>query len=171
MFCDACGAQVQGNQRFCGTCGKPLGKVVAGKVSSRVADHIQILGVLWIVYSMVQLIGAVIVFMVANTLLPHFASIPPPPGTHMPPGAFSFIQPLITFISILLLGKALLAASAGIGLLQKQSWGRMVALVIAFVALINIPFGTGVGIYTLWVLLPSNGQQDYAKISSSSASA
>ena len=41
----------------------------------------------------------------------------------------------------------------GIGLLKLQPWARIVGLVLAAINLINIPFGTVLGIYGLWVLL------------------
>jgi hypothetical protein len=40
----------------------------------------------------------------------------------------------------------------GIGLLYKKSWARILMLIIAFLDLLNIPFGTIIGIYTIWVL-------------------
>jgi hypothetical protein len=43
---------------------------------------------------------------------------------------------------------------AGIGLLQRKRWGRIIALVVAFFSLLNIPLGTALGIYTFIVLLP-----------------
>jgi len=33
--------------------------------------------------------------------------------------------------------------------------------VLAFISLFNIPFGTVLGVYTLWALLPSQSQQEY----------
>ena len=41
---------------------------------------------------------------------------------------------------------------AGIGLLKFQPWARIVGIVVAILSLINIPLGTIVGIYGLWVL-------------------
>jgi hypothetical protein len=49
----------------------------------------------------------------------------------------------------------------GWGLLQHEEWARVFALVVAFVALLNVPIGTGIGIYTLWVLLPSKSEEEY----------
>jgi len=43
---------------------------------------------------------------------------------------------------------------AGWGLLQRAPWARLLALILAFLALFNVPFGTAIGVYTLWVLLP-----------------
>ncbi len=47
---------------------------------------------------------------------------------------------------------------AGIGLLRRASWGRILALVVAFLSLINFPVGTAVGIYAIWVLLQSEAE-------------
>jgi hypothetical protein len=35
------------------------------------------------------------------------------------------------------------------------------ALVLGFVNLIHIPFGTALGIYTLWVLLPAQSEREF----------
>jgi hypothetical protein len=40
----------------------------------------------------------------------------------------------------------------GIGLLLRKSWARVLLLIVAVLGLLNIPFGTALGIYTLWVL-------------------
>lgn len=160
MFCDACGAQVLDNQRFCGTCGKALGAAVAGRITSRVADHRQILGILWVIYAIFHIIGGGILFVMANTFFAHLGSMPRPQGG--PP--LTFLTPLLGFISILILGKGLLAIAAGIGLLQKSHWARLIALVSAFVSMIDIPLGLALGIYSIWVLMSQGAEQEYEKI-------
>jgi hypothetical protein len=50
---------------------------------------------------------------------------------------------------------------AGWGLLQREPWARVVTLVIGFISLFNIPLGTAIGIYTLWVLLPAQSDDEY----------
>lgn len=42
---------------------------------------------------------------------------------------------------------------AGIGLLKKKNWARILALIIACVDLIMIPIGTLIGAYCIWVLV------------------
>lgn len=42
---------------------------------------------------------------------------------------------------------------AGIGLLKRQEWGRVLVLVEAFLNLIVLPFGTILGIYSIVILL------------------
>jgi hypothetical protein len=48
---------------------------------------------------------------------------------------------------------ALPGIAAGYGLLKRRPWGRILAIVIAVLGLINFPIGTAMGIYALWVLL------------------
>jgi len=41
----------------------------------------------------------------------------------------------------------------------------MLAIVFGAISLIDIPFGTAIGIYTLWVLLPAESEQEYRTMS------
>jgi len=64
-------------------------------------------------------------------------------------------------LGIFVLAKAACGFIAGWGLMQREPWARVIALVLGFISLFNIPFGTAVGIYTLWVLLPAQSQEEY----------
>ena len=81
---------------------------------------------------------------------------------NMPTG---FLHGLLTVIGVAVLVKAAAGFLAGWGLLQRQSWARIVAVVLAFISLFNIPLGTALGIYTLWVLLPSDSEAEYSRMS------
>jgi hypothetical protein len=56
---------------------------------------------------------------------------------------------------------AVLALATGVSLLMRKSWGRILAIVVGILALITIPFGTALGIYTLWVLAPAPSGVEY----------
>ena len=58
---------------------------------------------------------------------------------------------------------------AGWGLLQREPWARVLTLILAFLALIHVPFGTVLGVYTLWVLLPAGAEEEYEKYRQASA--
>jgi hypothetical protein len=47
------------------------------------------------------------------------------------------------------------------GLFERQPWARILGIVVGFLALLRFPFGTALGIYTLWVLLPENSGREY----------
>ena len=50
---------------------------------------------------------------------------------------------------------------AGVGLLQRAPWARILALIMGFLSLISFPFGTALGIYTIWVLMASGAEEEY----------
>jgi hypothetical protein len=41
----------------------------------------------------------------------------------------------------------------GIGLLKRREWARILVLIISALNLLNIPIGTAVGAYSIWVLV------------------
>ena len=47
---------------------------------------------------------------------------------------------------------ALPGLAAGYGLLKHRPWGRVVTIIVAAFNLVNIPIGTAVGVYALWLL-------------------
>ena len=47
---------------------------------------------------------------------------------------------------------------------MRQRWPRIPALILAGLNLLSIPFGTALGIYTFWVLLPSEHEQEYREL-------
>jgi len=69
---------------------------------------------------------------------------------------------VVTFLYALAAGIAGIVAAWS--LQQRKPWGRTMALIIAFISMINIPFGTALGVYTVIVLLPSAAGQDYQRI-------
>ena len=58
-----------------------------------------------------------------------------------------------TSVALLLCGLALPGLVAGYGLLRRRSWARVLALVVAVLGLFNVPVGTLIGAYAIWVLL------------------
>ena len=82
-----------------------------------------------------------------------------------------FLTSLFSTLGVIVLLQAACGFIAGWGLLQRDAWARMVALVLAFISLFNIPLGTALGVYTLWALLPSQSQQEYDAVVTTQASA
>ncbi len=162
MFCDSCGAPLQAGQKFCTRCGKAIVGPVPVAEMSRVARHAQPLGILWIAYSAFAVIGGGVLFVIANTLLARFHRMGPF-GPEMPPTppVPLFLQPLLSFIAIVLLLKGIAGIAAGVGILQRAEWARTLAIVVACVSLLSMPFGTAMGVYTLWVLLSPNASEEF----------
>lgn len=154
MFCDGCGSAVQPGQPFCSSCGKQiLGSVVAMHPRrGRVQQHIHLVGIFWFAISAFNSLIGVVLYILANTLLA------PGGGAGAPP----FLCPLLSVIAVIALSGSALGFFAGWGLLHREPWARILALVLAFVVMfINIPVGTAVGVYTMWVLLPRESEEEY----------
>ena len=56
--------------------------------------------------------------------------------------------------------------AAGYGLLKRRPWGRVLGIVVAVLDLFNIPVGTAVGIYGLWVLTHERSAEYFAAAAS-----
>lgn len=153
MFCDRCGAELQPGQNFCPKCGKAMGTSVGAPRPSRIGGHIRLLGILWLAISGIRLIPGLALTTIFR------------PGMQLlPPDVPGFVPDLLQTIGVLFLGSALLGIITGWGLLQRQSWARMLAIVFGCVSLLDIPFGTALGIYTLWVLLPAKSEEEYRQM-------
>lgn len=160
MFCDRCGATVPADQRYCGRCGKDQVAAFpsAYPAPNRVQSHLRVLGILWLAVSALNAVGTLALLVVANTVFGHWRAF----GPQVPPGPV-FLHPLLTIIGGALLVKALLGFLAGYGLLNREPWARMLTIVMSILALFNIPFGTALGIYGLWVLLPAESEREYER--------
>jgi len=51
---------------------------------------------------------------------------------------------------------------AGVGLLRRKAWGRILALIVGFFNLFIVPIGTALGAYTFFVLLQQSGANYFA---------
>jgi hypothetical protein len=159
MFCERCGNKLVEGQRFCSSCGKPVGiSVVPLERQGKVQRNIQILAILWLVAGALNLFFGFGMFtfghMFANLGL-HFDGVP---------NFAPFVRSIMSFVGGFVVIKALLAIATGLGLLQRESWARPLAIVMSFFELLHIPFGTALGIYTLVVLLPTEASVEYDQL-------
>jgi hypothetical protein len=77
---------------------------------------------------------------------------------HGAPWPWMALVPGIITIAVLM---AALALFAGLSLLNRKPYGRVLAIVLAVIALFKFPLGTALGIYTLWVLAPATSAMEY----------
>jgi hypothetical protein len=146
---------MQENQQFCSACGTPArGAAPLMPPTGGIAGHIRLLGILWVAISAIRLIPGLALM----ALFRH---------GFLFPGMPFFVHGILRCVGTLLVLGAVVGLLAGIGLLQRQSWARLPAIIIAFVNLVDVPLGTALGIYTLWVLLPAKSEEEYRKLAQS----
>jgi len=156
MFCDRCGARLLGAVSFCPHCGRQFGAPPPPTIS-RLQGHLRNVAILWLVYSAFRLIPGLALGSLSNSdwAFPSMADFP-----FMIHGA---VHGALRAISGFLLMTGVLGAIAGWGLYERRSWARTLALILAFFSLFHPPFGTAIGIYTLWVLLPAASEAEYQR--------
>ena len=159
MFCDQCGSQMHERDRFCPSCGKaftpPAGPAPPPATPGRdLAHHLRILGVLWIVYSVIHLIPSG--FLAA---MPMRAFWSHPVGFH-----WALFPSFLGMFGLLFSLLSVLGIIAGVGLLHHRPWARTMAMIFACFALFAFPIGTALGIYTLWALAPSDSERQYRQL-------
>jgi hypothetical protein len=111
--------------------------------------HIELLGILHLVYSGAALFLAAVCFLVLSGvgIIAHNVV------------AMGVLGTIGIIVCLLITMLAIPGLIAGFGLLRMKSWARMIALVVGCLNLLHIPFGTALGIYTLWVLLNDESRQ------------
>lgn len=141
-------------QQYCARCGKQAGtSPLMPPVQSRLAGHIRLLGILWLAVSAFRLIPGLL-FLMAS---PFWLQFVPHEVRHM---VFGFVG----FFGTLFLIGAVIGFAAGWGLLERKPWARTVTLVLGIISLFDVPVGTALGIYTLWVLLPARTEEEYRRL-------
>ena len=105
--------------------------------------HVTVLGVLYIAFSALGIIAAMIAFtaIVGGGMIS---------GDSKAMAITAIVGPTIAFFLLIV---SLPGFIGGIFLLKRRPWARILLLVLGFLNLIQIPFGTALGIYTIWVLL------------------
>jgi len=172
MYCDACGRPFNSGTRYCSSCGKQLVTgpaapttltAAAARGDGRVRRNINIVAGLWLANGILRLIevGGAMIF---RRLFFHDGWDWLGAGRWPFGSSFGFSPFLMGGI---LSAVILLALFGGVhlllawGLSERQPWARVLGIVVGFLALIRFPFGTALGIYTLWVLLPESSGREY----------
>ena len=72
-------------------------------------------------------------------------------------------MPILMFIAVIAAGFLFITSApdiiGGIGLVKRQSWARILVLILSVLKLINFPLGTIVGVYSIWVLMQDEAAQ------------
>ena len=115
-------------------------------------DHVRILGILFIVGGAFGLLVAGLFVVIFGLGALGIA------GAAMQENREAILAiPIIGAIATILVGLIVVCSipgiAAGAGLLKYQPWARILSIVLSALNLLNVPIGTALGIYGLWVLL------------------
>ncbi len=105
-------------------------------------NHIRTLGIIYLVYHAIALLIGVLAFF----LLSGIGIIT---GDLQSAGILGLIGVLIAVFMAVISAPGLLA---GFGLLARRNWARDLAIILWCLHLVEVPIGTALGVYTIWVL-------------------
>lgn len=118
--------------------------------------HIQLAGILNIVYRSFSLMGGAVLILLSGLFDRLFAWLVERGEiqTHEVPMELLQIVPVILcVVGMIILAMSVVGIIAAVGVLKRKEWGRIVILVLSFFTLMRIPLGTLLGAYTIWVML------------------
>jgi hypothetical protein len=175
MFCSGCGQALTPGQAFCPQCGRPSAPAVPSVPGLQFqlesyAGKVKVLSILWFVYAGFSLLlGFAALAFTSAFLSGHFGPWMNGPWARgpwmngpMPPQWLGIA--IVRFAWIFLVVRSGLALVAGWGLWERAQWGRIVAIVAAFLYILKFPFGTAIGVFTLVLLLGYRNTSMYEQL-------
>jgi hypothetical protein len=112
--------------------------------------HVKLLGVVHIVFGALGILLALALLFLFVGLAGLVQSTDRSSDSFVGAGFLGLIG-VVVFFALLIF--SLPGLIAGIGIVNLRPWGRILGIVISALDLLNVPIGTAVGVYGLWVLL------------------
>ena len=165
LYCNSCGAAMSAGDAACPACKRPAAAVLPVAAATaqpraaedRVRRHIGTLSIFYYVVALLNGLGTIVLFII-SMVVSHEIQLDEPTGGE-------WVAPFVLrIIACGLLVAAAIFFSIGWGLQHRRPWGRIVAIIAAFFLLFHVPFGTALGIYTLWVMLPGQSEREYQQL-------
>lgn len=112
--------------------------------------HVRVLGILHIVFGSLGVLAAVGVLIFFGAIA-GAVGLSPNLQDNLP--AIPILGGIGGIAFLVIMAFSLPGLITGIGLLYLRPWARILGIVISALDLLQIPFGTALGIYGLWTLL------------------
>ncbi len=126
-----------------------------------IQSHKRTLGIIHLVYGSLIAVAFIFIGSFITMLFPFIAEEIANDVGNDAEDILLFVESIIRTVFILLLiFSALPSIIAGIGLLQKRNWGIVVALIAGCVSIFSFPFGTAVGVYSIYVFVENNKRKN-----------
>jgi len=125
--------------------------------------HVRLLAAIQIAFGALGLLAALIVLVVFGGA----ASILGMTGVAQDPDAIIAV-PIIAIVAVAIVVLIVLLSIpsliAGFGLLSFRPWARTLTTILCVIDLLNVPIGTAVGVYGLWVVLSAETEPLFRQI-------
>ncbi len=128
--------------------------------------HVKVLGVVYLAVGGCMLFAAVFLFLTMGGVAGIVGATAEPQDADI---AIPILGLAGTALAAFLTFFALPSLITGYGLLAYKPWARIVGIVLSAISLINIPIGTVIGAYGLWVLLNTETERLFNNLPASSS--
>ena|SRR6478609_6042011 len=116
--------------------------------AQKLDGHKKILGILYVVSSMLTILGMILLNAILSIVFSMAFEEVDPDEQKMIEMVSAIVQYVPIFVIIFISIPTLIA---GIGLLARQAWATIFALIVGCLKLFSFPFGTAIGIYSIWI--------------------
>jgi hypothetical protein len=123
-------------------------------------SHIKTLAILHIAFAVVSMLGGLIGFAFFGGLAAFIGVAGGGFDAGIGSALLGLAGSIIFFFAFVL---ALPGLIVGIGLLNHRPWARVGGIVLSALELLNVPIGTALGLYGLWVLLRPESEALFAE--------
>jgi len=105
--------------------------------------HINVVAALQIGLSVFNLLIALLIFTVLKLVV----------GFVDEPNAGTILSIVADVLAIVFIVISVPGILAGMGLYRRKEWARILTLILSVIEIFSFPFGTAIGIYSIWALI------------------
>jgi Ni,Fe-hydrogenase I cytochrome b subunit len=105
--------------------------------------HINIVAALQIGLSVFNLLVALLIFTILKLVV----------GFVDEPNAQTILSIVADVLAVVFIVVSVPGILAGIGLYKRKEWARILSLILSVIEIFSFPFGTAIGIYSIWALI------------------
>lgn len=110
--------------------------------------HKKVLGILYIISALLMMMAVLLLNAILSLVFGFAFNEMDAEGQRVAEFVLSLVRYIPTVVIIFFAAPTLIA---GIGLLTRQSWAMILALIMGCLKLFSFPIGTAIGIYAIWI--------------------
>ncbi len=116
--------------------------------AQKLEGHKKVLGILYVISAMLTILGMIMLNAILSIVFSFaFNEIEPEEQKMM-----EMILAIVQYVpAVVILVFSIPTLIAGIGLLTRQGWATIFALIMGCLKLFSFPIGTAIGVYAIWI--------------------
>lgn len=119
--------------------------------------HKRTLGIIHLIYGILTTVVFLFIGSIVAAVAPFISAEILENGDQNAEQVIALISSAVRGVFILIfIFSALPSIIAGIGLLSRKSWGLVISLIAGCIAIFSFPFGTALGVYSIYVFVQNN---------------